>query len=114
MPYHILGCERDKAYILYPAEHPFCHIESRHRTLCQILLGLITGHHDLGIKAYPRQEHLHLGRRRILSLVKYDEGIIKRPASHIRQRRHLYKPLFHILLEGLRSHYAVKGGGGGG
>src|SRR6266496_5426210 len=49
----------------------------------QVDLGDVAGDHGRGVEPEPGQEHLHLLRRGVLSLVKNDKRVIKRPAAHI-------------------------------
>jgi hypothetical protein len=55
----------------------------------------ISREHETTAVADPRQEHKHLGGRRVLALVDDDEGVAERPTPHVRQRTDLNRPALH-------------------
>jgi hypothetical protein len=52
----------------------------------EIDLRNIAGDDGLRREADPRQEHLHLFRRRVLRLVENDERVVERAAAHVGKR----------------------------
>ena len=57
-------------------------------------LGHVAGHDHLCAEADPGQEHLHLFRGCVLSLVEDDEASVERAASHEGERGHFDRPPF--------------------
>ena len=60
----------------------------------QVYLGYISRYNGLRTLTEPRQEHLHLFKRTVLSLIQYYKRIVERPSSHICKRCHFYKTFF--------------------
>jgi hypothetical protein len=57
--------------------------------LGQVDLRDVAGDDHLRVEAQPREDHLHLLRRRVLRLVEDDEAVIERPSAHECQWRDL-------------------------
>src|SRR6266705_3924935 len=63
----------------------------------QVDLRDVTGHHRLRTEADAREEHLHLLRSGVLSLVENDERVVQRAAAHVGERREFDCPALEEL-----------------
>ena len=75
MPDDVGVSEMDKRDIVDAAENVLDIREPRSLPR-KVALARIARHDEFGIESQSRQEHLHLLGRRILSLVKDDEGVV--------------------------------------
>ena len=61
----------------------------------QIDLGYVTGHDHLRVETQPGEEHLHLLRGGVLSLVEHNERVVEGPSPHISERSYLDSSPLH-------------------
>src|SRR5215831_12441656 len=85
------------------------HVDESGRLLPrEVDLRHVAGDDDPRAEAEARQEHLHLLRARVLRLVEDDERVVQRPAPHVRERRNLDGPTFHVRVQPLRVEHVVE------
>ena len=75
----------------------------------EVDLGDVAGHDHLGIDSEAREEHLHLVGGRVLRLVKDNDRVVERPASHEGKRSNLDRVGIHIFLELHRGNHILEG-----
>src|SRR5579862_56283 len=75
----------------------------------QVDLGVVAGHHALGIDAQPGQEHEHLLGGGVLGLIQDDEGVVERPPAHVGERGYLDDVPVDMPLYFLRFEHVVEG-----
>ena len=90
--------EVDERDAVDSAEH-ILHRDEPRDSLLKIDLSDVPGDDGLRVEAEPREEHLHLRRRRVLRLVEEHEAVVERAAAHERQRRHLDLAVLEQFLE---------------
>src|SRR5215831_17641230 len=85
------------------------HLDQPRRLVAgQVDLGHVARDDYLGAEAEARQEHLHLLRRGVLSLVEDDETVVQGPASHEGQRRDLDRAALHVGVGPLGIEHVVE------
>ena len=74
---------------LHRAQDPSGMEEARRLPLGQVELRRIPGDDDARPCTHPGEEHLHLGRGRVLGLIKNDKGIVEGATTHVGEGHHL-------------------------
>src|SRR5688572_8595288 len=64
----------------------------------------VSGYHGFRAEADPRQEHLHLLRRRVLRLVEDDERVVEGAPAHVGKRRELDRAALEELAGLVETH----------
>src|SRR5918992_4205563 len=92
-----------------PGKDLLDHEQPRRLPPRQVDLGVVPVHDGPRSEPDPREEHLHLLRRRVLRLVQDDERVIQRSAPHERQRRDLHGSSLHQPREALPAGHLEQG-----
>lgn len=75
----------------------------------QVNLRNVAGDHRLRVEADARQEHLHLFDGGVLALIENDKCVVQGAAAHIGQRRDLNHVAFDQLLHALEAQHFEQG-----
>ena len=89
MTHHVTGGQGAEGDVLDAIENLGDLSQPAAHSTGKVDLGNVARHHHLGTESEPGEEHLHLLRGRVLSLVEDDEGVVQGAASHVGQGRHL-------------------------
>src|SRR3954451_20074700 len=106
--HHVLAAEAHELDALHAAEDVADHDQARTLAAVEVDLGDVTRHDHLRVEPEPREEHLHLLRARVLSLVEDDERVVERAPAHVSQRRDLDRPALEVLVHLLRLEHVVE------
>ena len=109
MPDHVARGEIHGGYARNGLEYPERVAQAALAVGGKVHLRDVPGNDGARIGAEPRQEHLHLLRRRVLPLIEDDEAAVERSAAHIGQRRHLDHGPFHPARDTLRAQHRMQG-----
>src|SRR5436305_7397753 len=82
VPHDVLVAEADERDPVDRGEDVLHLDQARGLLAREVDLGHVAGDHDLRAETEPSQEHLHLLRARVLSLVEDDEGVVQGAAAH--------------------------------
>ena len=99
MPDDVLVPEADEVDAVDRAEDVLHLDQARRLVAREVDLRDVAGDDDLGAETEAGQEHLHLLGARVLGLIENDEGVVQRPSTHERERRHLDDPALHVRVQ---------------
>ena len=77
MPDDIAACQVAEADIVQTGQHLHSNVQTGLCSRSKVFLRSVAGDDNLGTEADSVQEHLHLGRRRILRFVEDDISVVE-------------------------------------
>src|SRR5689334_4577877 len=108
VPDDVLATEADEVDVLDLFEDVAHLDQARARAALEVDLRDVARHHELGAEAESGQEHLHLLRARVLSLVQDHEGVVERAAAHEGQWRDLDRAAVEVGVDALGIEHVVE------